>query len=375
LFPHISHIDELRQHVQHKPEIRFMPQPDGTTIVCYLIADNTTFDSPWARECRGITFDADGRLICRPLHKFFNLGENEESLPGKLPWNELSSVMEKVDGSMLTPYLWNGKLRWKTKKSAESDVAKLAEAYAQSRPEIVRFCETTLAAGYTPIFEFTAPEARIVVAYPASQLTLLHVRHMYTGAYVPLHNPEGGLSRQALDIETDYGIRVVPAYSVGDWPQLQHGLETLKNMEGYVIAFGTHMLKVKGEWYRAAHRVVSFIRERDVAAFVVDERLDDIMSVLREVGAELSAVQEVARRVVSHIVSIQQEVESIASGFKGAEPRLIAAELATHPLRGLVLSHHRGQEVDYLTYFRKNHLKQYPLTPLPTRNASVDFDG
>jgi hypothetical protein len=74
-------------------------------------------------------------------------------------------------------------------------------------------------------------------------------------------------------------------------------------------------------------------------------------------------------------VSIQQEVESLANGFKGTEPRHVAAELAAHPLRGLVLSHHRGQEVDYLGYFRKNHLKQYPLTQLPTRNASVDFDG
>lgn len=375
LFPHISHIDELRAHVHHKPEIRFMPQADGTTVVCYLIADNKTFDSNWAAECRGITFDSSGKLVCRPLHKFFNLGENEANLPGNLPWNELSFVTEKLDGSMLTPYLLGDTLRWKTKKSAESDVAKMAHTYAETLPDLLRFCRDTIAAGDTPIFEFTAPLARVVVGYSEPKLTLLHIRNMRTGEYRELRTPEGTPSAYAREIGREYGVELAAAYPVSSWESLNKGLPDQKNMEGYILGFGSHMVKVKGDWYLAAHRIVSFIRERDVASFVVNEQLDDVLAVLREVGADLTAVNAVARRVVEHVVSIQQEVEGLAISLKGEESRVVAQKLADHPLRGLVLNVHQGKNVDYLTHFKKHHLKTYPLTQLPTRDAEVDFHG
>lgn len=375
LFPHFSHIDELRAHVHHKPEIRFMPQSDGTTVVCYLIADNKTFDTTWAAECRGITFDASGLLVCRPLHKFFNLGENESCLPGNLPWNELSFVSEKLDGSMLTPYLLGDTLRWKTKKSAESDVAIMARDYAETQPDILRFCRDTIAAGDTPIFEFTAPQARVVVGYSEPKLTLLHIRNMRTGEYRELRTQEGTPSAYAREIISEYGVELVPSYPVSSWEALQRGLPSQKNMEGYILGFGSRMVKVKGDWYLAAHRIVSFIRERDVASFVVNEQLDDVLAVLREVGADLSAVNEVARRVVEHVVSIQQEVEEVAGSLKGETSRVVAQKLADHPLRGLVLSVHQGKPVDYLTHFKKYHLKGYPLTQIPTREAEVDFHG
>lgn len=375
MFPNISHIDELRPHVLDKPEIRFVPQPDGTTVVCYVVSDNKTFDNAWARECRGITFDANGYLVCRPLHKFFNVGENDESRYENLPWTELTSVTVKLDGSMLTPYLAEGTLRWKTKKTAESEVARMAAAYAAGEHQLEAFCRDALADGYTPVFEFTAPEARIVVAYPRPELTLLHLRHMKTGEYVSLRNPDGTPTYRALEIEMQYSVRVVSAFPTDSWNSLHTGLSTVKNLEGYVLAFGQRMYKAKGDWYRAAHPVVSFVRERDVAAWVADERLDDVLVVLRELGASLAAVEEVSGRVVRHILSIQEEVETLASRYAGAHPKVVAHELATHPLRGLVLQLHRDLPVDYLTHFRKHHVKQYPLTQLPTRNINVDFDG
>lgn len=45
-------------------------------MINYLYTLDNTFDSAVARECRGLKFDPDGKLIARPFHKFFNLAKS-----------------------------------------------------------------------------------------------------------------------------------------------------------------------------------------------------------------------------------------------------------------------------------------------------------
>lgn len=69
-FPLISNITDLQNVLDTKEEIRLSENQNGTKTVCYMVSDNDTFNSPEAKECRGITFDSTGKIICRPLHKF-----------------------------------------------------------------------------------------------------------------------------------------------------------------------------------------------------------------------------------------------------------------------------------------------------------------
>ncbi len=84
MFRVIRHVSDIRDEVAEKTEIRFLSQPYGLTVACYLFMDAATFDTPAALECRGITFDKTGAVVSRPLHKFFNIGEREETQPHKL---------------------------------------------------------------------------------------------------------------------------------------------------------------------------------------------------------------------------------------------------------------------------------------------------
>lgn len=56
------------------------------SVINYVFTIDTTFNTAVARECRGLKFDRDGKLIARPFHKFFNLGEKRP--PQEEPWDQ-----------------------------------------------------------------------------------------------------------------------------------------------------------------------------------------------------------------------------------------------------------------------------------------------
>lgn len=376
MFPEITHIDQLRAAVGHKEEIRFSEQPNGTTVVCYMVADRDTFDNALARECRGITFDAQGKLICRPLHKFFNLNENAATQEHALPWDMVQVLMDKVDGSMLTPLILNGELLWKSKKSFDSDVAKMAADHARTQPKLELFAKDWIAKGYTPIFEFVSPDARIVVGYPKPELRLLHLRHMQSGNYLVLHNADGSPTDMARELCEEYELTLVECLPIEPVAQVLEKLTTARNLEGVIFRFADgEMVKVKCPWYLTLHHSITFIRERDIAALVLDEKLDDVKASLFEIGATLESVEAVEQRVVDELNGIRHEVDELVAQYHGKTPKEMALACKSHPLFGLAIQQHRGNEPDYLEYFRKSRLKEYSLRQLPMRPVEVDFSG
>lgn len=275
MFPVITHIDDLRNQVKHLPEILFVKQTNGTTVVCYACQDSKTFTGEseyWARECRGITFDESGKLVARPLHKFFNVGERSDTTEQIIDWNNVADIQDKRDGSMMIGVLLDSGFAWKTKKAFTSPPALLCnELYGESTPEYKAAYDLCIK-GYTPIFEYTAPSNRVVVKYEESKLVLLDVRKMDTGDYLT--------REQLVDITDLYNIPLVDSF----YDRLiSDGYDTFKNdlehktlFEGYVLKFNNgERIKVKSAWYIMLHRLVTFVNEQDVAQMVIDETIDD----------------------------------------------------------------------------------------------------
>lgn len=101
LFPMIDSLEEFKAKVAHLPEIRFNTMSNGYTVICYMISDNDTFSgesAPWARECRGITFDREGKIASRSFHKFFNVGERADTQADIFDREDVVTVMDKRDG-------------------------------------------------------------------------------------------------------------------------------------------------------------------------------------------------------------------------------------------------------------------------------------
>jgi len=192
-FPVINNISQVLPLIADRKEFVVADRPEfGITVINYVVMMDTTFprvtsnDEAILRELRGIKFNTKtGNIICRPLQKFFNIGEKEETQLQELDFSQPHTVYTKVDGSMIVPFMTDDGIRFGTKMGI-TDVGLQAEKVVKENPNIMEFSKWCIENQISPIFEFTAPDNQIVIAYSKAELTLLAARHMITGEYLQL---------------------------------------------------------------------------------------------------------------------------------------------------------------------------------------------
>lgn len=281
-FPEIYHIDDVLNHIQDYDEIRVTNKVDYI-VINYAVAFENTFawnsDDPYAssirRECRGLIFDVNGKLISRPYHKFFNAGEREETQLNRINLYEPHVVLEKLDGSMIRPITTADGFRLAT-KAGITDIAQQAEEFIADKPEYKKFIHSSIACGLTPIFEWCSRKNRIVIDYPEDQLILTAVRDNLNGTYISY----------SMIVETgkNYSIPVVKAIA-GDDTDIQKVVDHIRKWddgEGVVIRFDTgHMIKVKSDDYILRHRSKESInQEKNVILTIINDQVDDVIPLL-----------------------------------------------------------------------------------------------
>ena len=223
------------------------------------------------RECRGIIFDtATGDIIRRPFHKFFNVNERDETQDHSVNLSHDHAILEKLDGSMIAPFVVNDEMIWGTKMGA-TDVAKPVEEFVKAHSHYRIFAKFLISRGYTPIFEWCSRKQRIVLDYKEDQLILTAIRSLYDGRYV---------SRDLMVMHAEeYGIPVVHAY--GPRTDMKAFLEYVRDMEdveGFVVRFSDgHMLKLKCHWYLQIHKAKeAILQDRNIVELILEEHLDDV---------------------------------------------------------------------------------------------------
>lgn len=291
-FPVINTINDVLPHLDGRKEFVVANRGDHI-IINYAVAfadtfcPVTTLGDAIRRECRGLIFDAKtGKIIRRPYHKFFNVGEKEETDPKIIDELIDAISLEKLDGSMIAPYpAADGTLRWGT-KMGDTDVAKMVLPFLTANSNYVQFAQVAVECGLTPIFEFCSRQQRIVVDYETERLVLTAVRHMESGAYVGYD----GLCALA----DSWSIDVVGT------------LEFDKNavgVEGVVIRLSDgHMAKMKAESYMRIHKAKDKITvEKNAVDAILNNEIDDL---LPELG------QEDRDRVVALDVALHRFLDS-----------------------------------------------------------------
>jgi len=191
-FPEIRTIDDVLPHVSGRSEFVVAEREFGT-VINYMVSYAGTFDmigpddigGAIRRECRGIIFGPDGKLMSRPFHKFFNIGQVEETQPHLVDFSQKHLLMNKLDGSFLRPIMLNGKIRWGTKMGF-SEVAEDAEKFLAKHPKYAEFASYCFENMLTPVFEYVGPYNKVVLNYEEN-MVLLAVREMITGKYLDIH--------------------------------------------------------------------------------------------------------------------------------------------------------------------------------------------
>lgn len=187
----IETIEDLEPYIKDYPWFKKVTK-EGITAIVYstfsygdFLKEHSgskipMFPNQESLECRGIMFDAQtGEILARPFNKFFNFHE----CPNDIGVRDLkdATVLEKLDGSMVVPIIHplSKEVRLCTKQGI-GPVSVLVESLTNISRDVLK---EIIQEGYTPIFEFTSPEQRIVLKYEDSRMTLLAVRHMVNGNY------------------------------------------------------------------------------------------------------------------------------------------------------------------------------------------------
>lgn len=293
-FPIIERIEDVLPAIEGRDEF-VVAERDGFTVINYNVGfeDTFTIDETdlmenhgkmipkglMRRECRGIIFYSNGDLMSRPFHKFFNIGEREETQPYNIDMSRPHVIMEKLDGSMIRPMIVNNTMRLGTKMGI-TDTSILAEEYLFSLPKankLVDILYTAAAAGATPLFEFIAPNNRIVIKYEKPDLVLLAVRVNRTGAY---NSRFGNVERVLGNLFTTVQTYGSVEGSLEDYVERQRSKE---GREGGIINFDGEMHKFKNDWYVRIHKVKDKIRaDRHILALLLNNELDDVYPHLDE---------------------------------------------------------------------------------------------
>jgi RNA ligase len=311
-FPKNVTLDEVREIVRDNPNF-YIGERDGYVVANYLVAGKDTHplvvDRKTAimRELRGLIFDRDGRVASRRLHKFFNLGERDDVT--LIDVSKPHVVLEKLDGSMITPFMVNGELRWGTKMGltdVSEQVEKFIEFDAVRASNYKRFALTMIEQDCTPIFEWCSRKQRIVIDYPEDRLVLIAVRDNETGEYVSFDR-----------LLADYPEipRVSELAPIADLDLFTSELRKREDIEGVVIRFNDgHMVKVKTDTYVALHRAKSELEsERNVVRLILEDKVDDLLPLLigDDRGAMLDYVDKVNLSIRAHVDLVNIELDDI----------------------------------------------------------------
>lgn len=288
-FPQIETIEDVLDDINGYDEIRVMDKGDYT-VINYAVAFEETFawdsEDPHAssirRECRGLIFDKQGKLVSRPYHKFFNAGEKDETQLNKINLYEPHVVLEKLDGSMIRPIPTADGFRLAT-KAGITDISQQAEEFIADKPEYDKFIRSSIACGLIPIFEWCSRKNRIVIDYPQDQLILTAVRDKLTGTYLLYPNIVGTGKTYNIPV-----VKAVDGLSIQNIELFVKQVREWDDGEGVVLRFDTgHMIKVKADDYILRHKSKESInQEKNVIQVVLDDAVDDMIPLLTKEDAE-----------------------------------------------------------------------------------------
>lgn len=211
------------------------------------------FFDPVVQEARGIIIDlCTLDVACWPFRKFGNFGEQYAD---EINW-DTARVQEKIDGSIVK--LWynhrTDQWGWSTNSMIDAAEAHIMDGSVSFMALIYRADNyrnipfDRLDKDKTYIFEFVAPEQRIVIRYAYPHLYHIGTRNNITGEE----------SNDDIDVQKPQEF---PLHSITDCISAARALnEGEKEIiyEGFVVVDANwHRIKVKSPEYVYAHRIAS----------------------------------------------------------------------------------------------------------------------
>ena len=261
-------------------------------------------------EMRGLTFvfNEDGSLFNRYvlLEKFFNLNQVPDSLYSVVKNYKIKFVNNKEDGSIASFIkLPNGKVIGKSKMGFDNDQADGINRVYKTNKEIKSLVDWSLDNNIVPVFEYVAPNNRIVLRYPSEELILLRLRDNVTGKHIDIRD----------HLDKVGSIRVSPFEDeIKDLDQLIELTATQVDKEGSIVTCEDEMgrdffFKIKTPWYMSLHGLLTddLYREHIIIGYILDDKIDDILGQIpedeKEAHIRINKIIDIVKKSISDKVS------------------------------------------------------------------------
>lgn len=272
---------------------------------------NSDFSLKLVRECRGIILDKrDWSIVCRPYEKFGNYGEGY--VP-EIDWTT-AEVTEKIDGSLIKVYFFDGEWRVSTNGMIEAHEADIMTPYNGIRNYLDLFsyalhqygikdtryggawnrniCLDLFFDSISPgendtfLFELATPLNKVVVPWDAYHIYPLSIIDNRTGTEVDRDLVEKIFPEFAK-------VKVYPLTSIEECVQAAKTLPYTE--EGYVVRDKhNNRLKVKSPAYVAVHHIKgegTLSVKRGIKLIQANE-IDEFLSYFPEYESVILNIQE-----------------------------------------------------------------------------------
>eukprot|EP01091_Cochliopodium_minus_P015180 TRINITY_DN5321_c0_g1_i1.p1 TRINITY_DN5321_c0_g1~~TRINITY_DN5321_c0_g1_i1.p1 ORF type:complete len:423 (-),score=140.90 TRINITY_DN5321_c0_g1_i1:31-1299(-) len=269
---------------------------DDLVYINYRFCNKSTFPDPetakdektkrlWhiKRECRGIIFFKEtGLVAARRFHKFFNIGESDETAEEKIDLSQPHTIVTKYDGTLVSPVKTKGNVIFAS-KSGDNNIKKIIEEryllqYEDKGKSIYDFCDEWINKGCTPLFEWCSLRTRIVLEYENDLLVLLAIRENVSGNYIPYNEVVNSAKNfKNVFVAERWNNEGGKIDDIKEWMK---NIKSEEKIEGFVIQFNDgRMYKVKTEWYfertRKDKQEYSFNSERNIWNIILKQEIDD----------------------------------------------------------------------------------------------------
>ena len=266
----------------HKRGLLYKQSHRKLPLVIWNYTERVQYESLWDETtlmCRGLITDADGKVVVKPMNKFFNYEEVADK--ALIPWDDqYVYVQDKEDGSMLILFHYAGEWVTATRGSFSSDQAIKGLEILRKRYDLEWFNKSVAYIG-----EVIYPENRIVVDHGSEEkvVFLTAVPNNAVSEETETHELNWTTAKAFFHSS---GIKEEDIVSTEQHNIFGEGLikslkeMNAKNKEGFVLRFfpSNYRVKVKFEDYIRLHRIITCVSNVSIWECLKDSKpLDDIL--------------------------------------------------------------------------------------------------
>jgi RNA ligase len=236
-------------------------------------------------------------------------------------------LINKLDGSMIASFIQSNAIHFHTK----GGLSRQALFARKTAPEnVLNLSNEAFDLGYTPSYEWTSPDNRVVVNYTQSHMTLLAVRNIHTGVY------DEDLA-DALAAKHNVP-RPETYFTISTEDELNDALKILRDWKGIegAVWLGPNGLRAKAKTkeYMKIHKTLSMLNvERHAFRAVVEDLDDDIIPLLSD--DQRTAWTTYSQAMRTRFLQIEQEAQNAIISLKDLDAKDAAAHIQTHTDPGL----------------------------------------